>query len=1497
MAVWNGAFDVKALLRTSTTFWVSQSAKTSNGEAKKQLYNSNTLRGSPCSARNVNKNVNKRREISLALGLRPFKATKNRKKNQNSCYPSTFNFLSPRCPSVLSFSLPFYPKLSLLSLWRYGTEKKLIKSLHLHLCSRLNLNLLRIKHKTTLGTKERINLIESRKLSITSYNPKNLSKINQTQCFLRPQLSKAQSKRTMTLERTKQKNLKPRLKTKKGTNLINLLQEPKVFSSSRHINSVITMRNIRSSDVETNPGPETHRNLRGPIEVISYNVRGLNDQKKLRHLVNFCYKKNPSKNKDLIFCFQETFIEKPGIIPFLWRGNFHLTPGRGNSSGCLTLLSNHINILHSKDFDNRAHALVCQKSDDQKASFIILNVYAPNANNNRKIAFFEEVLNEIAELQVRYDCENTLVMGDFNLIFKQTESKNRAFSSQEKNVARAVKPILNDLNLKDIAIKEFTWRRPNSDSFSSIDRMFYNGNLKLKDAKVNWSVSMSDHAAIEAFFEIGKTDKRNGTRMSRLDPTLFKEERYKERIKQELRTMLITAPNNWNPHLKLEYLKMCVRTVTERIQAERKSNEKNEEELLDFELDIAIKALANEDTRNRAEIILHIEELRSQKEIMIDKKGQRLADKLGTKWYQEGEKSTRYFLRIMNRTCPDNFKELTLREGETTSDPEKIKQEIVRFYKELYENYDKSNLQENNDDNFFDELTPINEANQSQISAPVTNEEILRILKTCKDSSPGPDGISYSIWREIWEEAGPILMESWNHSLRTGKLPPSHKISFLKLIPKPGKDAKLLTNWRPITLSDCDHKIFTKLYANRICDKVATSIGENQTAYLKGRLINDNVRSLIANIKIANMEENIDATVISLDARKAFDSIEHSFIEKCLIRFGMHSFVPIFRMLYSDLRSDILINGEIVRGYSIKRGVKQGDALSCVLFIMCMEPLLRNIEKNVEIEPIFSQKLNSNLPKTYAYADDVNCVTKNNQSCIQQIFKEYERLTKLSGLTLNAEKTEILRIKSNNLQPVIQPPFSIRYLEEQHQLRESLEIKVNGILLSQNENDMRKNNVESVRKKIDNHLKRWSQRNLSVLGRILIVKTFGISQIIYIMQSMCLDQSDYKIFNALLYKFIWNRNYAAAKAPERIRREIMNKPTKLGGFGMLDISELDNSLKLKALGRLEGTNHPMLKLLKQTLDFTNFFYPTQTVVAEDVMRQGLKLFGEDRRGMWGERNLYSNRIFVQAIKNLKIKLALSPNGRQSLSYFNIRLRGKTKLAELSAQEIRSLSPFMNPNLTVAAIETIQINPGNLDPTSDFLYYNGRALTPIAKLTSKTIRNLRADKDPICVLKAGPVLTPNEARTWAFNASKLTSTRLKDLVLRLSHGELYYRERLFRYNLIENPLCLRCGEIETLMHKYVTCSYIAAIWRAVTKLTMPTINPHQVPIETVLCTREPDLTKLTIHAEIILRIRLLKPELNYSIHPRIIAKKAIEHLLKKEKNEAIKNELKDLLNDQ
>jgi len=101
-----------------------------------------------------------------------------------------------------------------------------------------------------------------------------------------------------------------------------------------------------------------------------------------------------------------------------------------------------------------------------------------------------------------------------------------------------------------------------------------------------------------------------------------------------------------------------------------------------------------------------------------------------------------------------------------------------------------------------------------------------------------------------------------------------------------------------------------------------------------------------------------------------------------------------------------MINGRVGAGYDIKNGVKQGDALSCSLFILSIEPILRNIKKNVNINCVESVRLNYTWPKAVAYADDIIIISHNETNCVQGIFDEYQCLRLASGLKLNADQTE-----------------------------------------------------------------------------------------------------------------------------------------------------------------------------------------------------------------------------------------------------------------------------------------------------------------------------------------------------------------------------------------------------------------------------------------------------------------------------------------------------------
>ena len=95
----------------------------------------------------------------------------------------------------------------------------------------------------------------------------------------------------------------------------------------------------------------------------------------------------------------------------------------------------------------------------------------------------------------------------------------------------------------------------------------------------------------------------------------------------------------------------------------------------------------------------------------------------------------------------------------------------------------------------------------------------------------------------------------------------SHKESIIVLLPKEGKDIKDIKNWRPITLSNCDVKIKTKALVIRMSNVMNEIIVNTQTAYVKGRSVIDNLRS-IAFMNDHCRNENVDSVMVSLDAKK-----------------------------------------------------------------------------------------------------------------------------------------------------------------------------------------------------------------------------------------------------------------------------------------------------------------------------------------------------------------------------------------------------------------------------------------------------------------------------------------------------------------------------------------------------------------------------------------------------------------------------------------------------
>ena len=1241
-------------------------------------------------------------------------------------------------------------------------------------------------------------------------------------------------------------------------------------------------------DIETNPGPtaaataspnasrstsstrssQVTKPVKPALQIVTYNVRGLGDKKKVRHLVNHCYKQC-SKSVDSVFMLQETFVGQLKLLDYIWRGEYHLTSGAGNSLGCITLLSSPYKVLHSIDVDERGHILVLTKGNLNNAELILANVYAPNGLHNDKLDFFESVVQKVLELQTTYNCEKVILGGDLNLVFAEHEVKNRCISSAEKRMSTAVEQIFDTAELTDVwklaADKNFTWTtsRNGKQQFSTLDRILFNKSkliLKETDVEVDWSLSMSDHAMVRAFFDDPAANRNPCNFIPRLDPRILEDQEARAMLDEEFERLMNDVSPAWNPHVKLEYCKMALRTAVFNSTGKLKAKYRDEEKTVNEDINLVVNELAEiEDSSARAQLLIHkLDDLRAIKRHLVEKIGSRIERRTARKWHNEGEMSNKYFFNLLNRKNNDEIKSIFIN-NEPCDNPALIESEIRGFYKNLYEDV-AQNLETNPD--FFRHLEGVEPNLEDQLVKALSLDELTATLRSCSDSAPGPDGIPYSFLKHCWKIFGPLLLNAWEYSLRVGELPPSHKVSYLRLIPKAGKDSRVISNLRPITLSNTDHKLITKTYASKLTEIISPSISQEQTAYIPNRLINDNIRSMIMTMDLANLDEAIDGVIVSLDAKKAFDSVDHGYIRRTLTAFGLNRFIPIFDVLYKGLKSDIILNGGSVSGYRILKGVKQGDALSCILFVMCIEPILRNIKNSAVIGNIRSNKLSIEIPNVYGYADDVNVVTDASQASVQGIFDEYQTFSKNSGLILNADKTEIIRFKKAKQAEIV---FDVNYLDSNYRIESRDGIKINGILFFQDPVERENRNLAKVIGAMTKHLGSWSRRRLTLLGKILILKTYAVSQTIFLMQSIMLHEKSIKEINNVLYKYLWNKNFFAPKAPDRIPRKTMLASTKLGGFGMMDIALMNRSLALRAIGRMASSKHPFFRQIWNDINSQGFFKVTTKLAVDEKLKEGLKLLEQARCDAlsWPMEIVLTNNNLCSAIGATKLSTILTNAGRQSIPVFWLLRRDREitlnqlTLAELNSVErsisLRRLVPIARHLISTNFAPTVNI-PADLYPCKNY------DIKRLSTLSSKILREgFTNDEDQmICIYKSGMLLTPGEVLNWTRSMKKLTSTKHRCALLRIAHGDVYTNERLARFGLINDPKCSNCDvNFEDLKHRFIDCLKVKETWQLledkIEELGLQRIDPNS--IENALGAGQVHQDKLafTIRAELLARL--------------------------------------------
>ncbi|CAI0542229.1 unnamed protein product [Linum tenue] len=241
------------------------------------------------------------------------------------------------------------------------------------------------------------------------------------------------------------------------------------------------------------------------------------------------------------------------------------------------------------------------------------------------------------------------------------------------------------------------------------------------------------------------------------------------------------------------------------------------------------------------------------------------------------------------------------------------------------------------------------------LTLPVTREEIKHVFFSMgRDKAPGPNGFVAEFFKLDWEVVGVKCGEHCSGILQNGVMPKQVNSTVIALIPKLPVVEKM-KDFRPISCCNVIYKGISKLLSRRLSTVLPKLIGRSQSAFVKGRLISDNILMATELVKDYHRSRISSRCALKIDLMKAFDSVNWNFLFTVMSAMGMpSSYVKLVESCISTPMLSVSFNGGLCRYFPAAKGLRQGDPLSPYLFTIAVFGIQQVLNKFYEVSGLKS---------------------------------------------------------------------------------------------------------------------------------------------------------------------------------------------------------------------------------------------------------------------------------------------------------------------------------------------------------------------------------------------------------------------------------------------------------------------------------------------------------------------------------------------------------------